>query len=60
MLPGAQKLTQDLCAGDLETILLTVLIAIDENRVVCGEEAKSRIVRFLERLAEYEPSLPSE
>jgi len=60
MSPGAQSMIQGLCAGDLETILLTVLIAIDENRMACGREAESRIVRFLERLTEYEPSLPSE
>jgi hypothetical protein len=54
------SLTQGLCAGDLECILLAILIAIDENRMVCGQEAELRIVRFLERLTEYEPSLPSE
>jgi hypothetical protein len=53
-----QKLTRGLHAGDLEAILLTVLIAADENRMVCGAAAKDRILTFLKRLRKYDDILP--
>ena len=58
MLPEVQLLAHGLYAGDLESILLTVLIAVDENRVTCCHETISRIIAFLSRLSEYDSILP--
>ncbi len=58
MAPGVQDLTRGLHAGDLETILLTMMIAADENRLPCEPEALDRIFMFLTRLAEYDTVLP--
>ena len=51
-------LAHGLHAGDLEVILLTVLMAVDENHVPCSKEATSRIVAFLTKLSQYDAALP--
>jgi hypothetical protein len=58
MEPDVQILVQGLHAGDLEAILLTVLMAIDENRVPCCQQSVDRIVGFLTRLSCYDEALP--
>ena len=58
MAPDVQALAQGLHAGDLEVILLTVLMAVDENRVPCCRETVDRIVIFLTRLSSYDTALP--
>jgi hypothetical protein len=60
MAPDVRALAQGLYAGDLEVILLTVLMALDENRVPCCQETASRIVDFLTRLSSYDSDLPPE
>ena len=54
-----RDLLRGLRAGDLETVLLTVAMAADENRMPSADpnEAK-RILRFLTRLAGHDPGLP--
>ena len=54
-----QTLSDGLCAGDMEAILLTVLIAADENRIPCCRQAEDRILAFLRRLSEYDATLPN-
>jgi hypothetical protein len=56
--PDVQALAQGLYAGDLEVVLLTVLMAADENRVPCCQKAVDRIVSFLTRLSKYDAALP--
>jgi hypothetical protein len=58
MEPDVQALVQGLHAGDLEAILLTVLMAVDENRVPCCQKSVDRIVGFLTRLSSYDEALP--
>ena len=58
MEPAVQKLTRGLYAGDLEAILLTVLIAADEYRIPCEPEAEARILIFLKRLSKFDAVLP--
>ena len=46
-------------AGDLETVLLTVAMAADENRMPSADpDEAGRILAFLARLAEHDPALP--
>jgi hypothetical protein len=54
-----RDLLHGLCAGDLETVLLTVAMAADENRLpsTAPDEA-ARILAFLARLAEHDAALP--
>jgi hypothetical protein len=54
-----QTLSDGLYAGDMETILLTVLMAADENRIPCCRQAEDRILAFLRRLSEYDATLPN-
>ena len=55
-LPG---LLRGLRAGDLETVLLTVAMAADENRMPCADTDKAaRILAVLARLAEHDAALP--
>jgi hypothetical protein len=56
--PAVRALAEGLYAGDLEAILLTVLMAVDENRLPCCQEAADRIVGFLTRLSSYDADLP--
>jgi hypothetical protein len=58
MEPTIRELMYGLYAGDLEAILLTVLIAADEYRVPCGPEAEARILLFLQRLSHFDTVLP--
>jgi hypothetical protein len=58
MPPEIQALAQGLYAGDLEAVLLTVMMAADENRVPCCEKTADRIILFLTRLAKYDAALP--
>jgi hypothetical protein len=51
-------LSDGLCTGDMETILLTVLMAADENRIPCCRQAEDRILAFLSRLSECDAILP--
>jgi hypothetical protein len=52
-------LLRGLRAGDLETVLLTVAIAADENRMPSADpDEAARILAFLARLAEYDAVLP--
>ena len=45
--------------GDLETVLLTVAMAADENRMPCADpDEEARILAFLARLAEHDAMLP--
>jgi hypothetical protein len=60
MAPEVRALAEGLYAGDLEVILLTVLMALDENRVPCCQDAANRIVAFLTRLSKYDADLPPE
>ena len=59
--PGValRDLLHGLCAGDLESVLLTVAMAAEENRMPCADpDEERRILAFLARLAEHDPSLP--
>jgi hypothetical protein len=59
MAPAMKKLTRGLYAGDMEAILLTVMIAADEYRVPCEPEVEARIIMFLKRLAKFDAALPT-
>ena len=53
------RLLRGLHAGDLETVLLTVAMAADENRMPSTDpDEAERILAFLARLAEHDPVLP--
>ena len=59
--PGAalHGLLRGLRAGDLETVLLTVAMAADGNRMPCADpDEERRILAFLARLAEHDTALP--
>ena len=59
--PGValRDLLHGLCAGDLESVLLTVAMAAEENRMASADPDEARrILGFLARLAEHDPSLP--
>ena len=59
--PGVElrDLLHGLCAGDLESVLLTVAMAAEENRMPCADpDEVERIVGFLTRLAEHDAALP--
>jgi hypothetical protein len=59
--PGAalHGLLRGLREGDLESVLLTVAMAADENRMPCADpDEERRILRFLARLAEHDAALP--
>lgn len=46
-------------AGDLESVLLTVAMAAEENRMPCADpDEERRILAFLARLAEHDALLP--
>ena len=52
-------LFRGLRAGDLETVLLTVAMAAEENRMPSADpEEERRILGFLARLAEHDAALP--
>jgi hypothetical protein len=52
-------LLRGLRAGDLESVLLTVAMAAEENRMPSADpEEAARILAFLARLAEYDEVLP--
>ena len=52
-------LLRGLRAGDLESVLLTVAMAADENRMPSADpEETARILAFLARLAEHDAALP--
>ncbi len=52
-------LLRGLRAGDLESVLLTVAMAADENRMPCADpDEEARILGFLARLAEHDATLP--
>ena len=52
-------LLRGLRAGDLETVLLTVQMAADENRLPSADpDETARILAFLARLAEHDATLP--
>ena len=52
-------LLRGLRAGDLETVLLTVAMAAEENRMPCADpDEVERILAFLARLAEHDAMLP--
>ncbi len=52
-------LFRGLRAGDLETVLLTVAMAADENRMPSADpDEAARILAFLARLAEHDAMLP--
>ena len=54
-----RHLLRGLRAGDLETVLLTVAMAADENRMPSADpEEAARILAFLARLAEHDTALP--
>jgi hypothetical protein len=54
-----RDLLHGLCAGDLESVLLTVAMAAEENRMPSADPDEARrILGFLARLAEHDPSLP--
>ena len=55
-----RHLLRGLRAGDLDTVLLTVEIAADENLLPCADpDEEARIRAFLARLAEHDAMLPS-
>ena len=55
-----RDLLRGLRAGDLETILLTVAMAADENRMPSADpDEMARILAFLARLSEHDAALPS-
>jgi hypothetical protein len=52
-------LLRGLRAGDLATLLLTVAMAADENRMPSADtDEEKRILAFLTRLAEHDAALP--
>ena len=52
-------LLRGLRAGDLETVLLTVAMAAEENRMPSADpDEERRILAFLARLAEHDTGLP--
>ena len=52
-------LLRGLRAGDLETVLLTVAMAAEENRMPSADPGEAaRILAFLARLAEHDAALP--
>ena len=52
-------LLRGLREGDLETVLLTVAMAAEENRLPCADpDEEERILAFLARLAEHDAALP--
>jgi hypothetical protein len=54
-----QDLLRGLRAGDLETVLLTVAMAVDENLMPSADpDEAARILGFLARLAQYDAALP--
>jgi hypothetical protein len=54
-----RNLLRGLRAGDLETVLLTVAMAAEENRMPCADpDEVERILDFLARLAEHDVALP--
>ena len=54
-----RHLLRGLRVGDLETVLLTVAMAADENRMPSADpEEAGRILAFLARLAEHDTALP--
>jgi hypothetical protein len=54
-----RDLLRGLRAGDLETVLLTVAMAAEENRMPATDpDEAQRILAFLGRLAEYDAALP--
>ena len=56
---GLRRLLRGLRAGDLDTLLLTVAMAADENRMPSADpEEEARILAFLARLAEHDAALP--
>ncbi len=57
--PALRGLLRGLHAGDLETVLLTVAMAAEENRMPSADPDEARrILRFLARLAEHDAGLP--
>ena len=59
--PGAalHSLFRGLRAGDLESVLLTVAMAVEENRMPsAAPDEERRILAFLARLAEHDAALP--
>ena len=53
-----RHLLRGLRAGDLATVLLTVAMAADENRMPCADpDEVERILAFLARLAEHDAAL---
>ena len=58
---GLPDLLRGVCAGDLDTILLTVAMAAEENRLPCtNPEEEQRILAFLRRLAAFDTLLPQD
>ena len=54
-----RHLLRGLHAGDLDTVLLTVAMAAEENRMPCADpDEEARILAFLARLAEHDAALP--
>jgi hypothetical protein len=54
-----RDLLRGLHAGDLETVLLTVAMAAEENRMPSADpDEAQRILAFLARLAEHDAMLP--
>lgn len=54
-----RDLLSGLCAGDLETVLLTVAMAAEENRMPSADpDEAARILSFLARLAAHDAALP--
>ncbi|HYI85050.1 MAG TPA: hypothetical protein VEX11_17820 [Acetobacteraceae bacterium] len=54
-----RDLLRGLRAGDLATLLLTVAMAADENRMPSADpDEEKRILAFLTRLAEHDDALP--
>ena len=54
-----RDLLHGLCAGDLESVLLTVAMAAEENRMPSADpDEVRRILAFLARLAEHDAALP--
>ncbi len=53
-----RRLLRGLRAGDLQTVLLTVEMAAEENRMPSGDPHEAaRILAFLARLAEHDAML---
>jgi hypothetical protein len=53
-----RDLLRGLRAGDLESVLLTVAMAAEENRMPCADpDEEARILAFLARLAEHDAML---